>query len=143
MGLTQKVNILLPSAIAWSTLLFSIPKTSSPTPLKRKKRFIPSKRRCTKQFFLYQLFGRPKASFGPLTRRQPNSPDKIYRIKSMKSLKSQKTKKKNYWPLFMDGFQLSPGYRANTRRQFTFYHSVPRISWNSWTWDPWIGNTAP
>ena len=26
----------------------------------------------------------------------------------------------------MDGVQLSQGYRATTRRQFTFYHSVPR-----------------
>ena len=25
----------------------------------------------------------------------------------------------------MDGVQLPQGYRANTRRQFTFYHYVP------------------
>ena len=29
----------------------------------------------------------------------------------------------------MDMVQLSRGYRATTRRQFTFYHSVPRSSW--------------
>ena len=29
----------------------------------------------------------------------------------------------------MDGFQLSQGYRATARRQFTFYHSVPRSFW--------------
>ena len=33
------------------------------------------------------------------------------------------------WHIFMDGSQLSQGYRAISRRQFTFYHSVPRISW--------------
>ena len=33
------------------------------------------------------------------------------------------------WPLFIDGVQLSQGYRATTRRGFTFYHSVPRSSW--------------
>ena len=30
---------------------------------------------------------------------------------------------KNLWPLFMDGVQLSQGYRVTTKRQFTFYHS--------------------
>ena len=30
--------------------------------------------------------------------------------------------KKTLWPLFMDGVQLPQGYRATTRRQFTFYH---------------------
>ena len=31
----------------------------------------------------------------------------------------------------MDVVQLSKGYRATKRRQFTFYHSVPRSSWYS------------
>ena len=31
----------------------------------------------------------------------------------------------------MDGVQLSQGYRATSRRQFTFYHSFPKISWYS------------
>ena len=37
--------------------------------------------------------------------------------------------KKTLWPLFMDGVQLPQGYRATTRRQFTFYHQVPRNPW--------------
>ena len=36
--------------------------------------------------------------------------------------------KKTLWPLFVDVVQLSQGYRATTRRQFTFCHSVPRNS---------------
>ena len=31
----------------------------------------------------------------------------------------------------MDGVQLSQGYRAIARRQFTFYHYSPRSSWYS------------
>ena len=31
----------------------------------------------------------------------------------------------------MDSVQLSQGYRATLRRQFTFYPSVPRSSWYS------------
>ena len=31
----------------------------------------------------------------------------------------------------MDGVNLPQGYRASTRRQFTFYHKVPRNSWYS------------
>ena len=31
----------------------------------------------------------------------------------------------------MDGVQLPQGYTATLRRQFTFYHSVPRNSWYS------------
>ena len=31
----------------------------------------------------------------------------------------------------MDEVQLAQAYRATTRRQFTFYHSVPRSSWYS------------
>ena len=47
------------------------------------------------------------------------------------------SKKKNQTlPLFMDGVQPSQGYRATTRRQFTFYHSVPRSSWYSFNL-PW------
>ena len=37
--------------------------------------------------------------------------------------------KKLYGSFFMDGVQLSQGYRATTRRQFTFYHSVLGSSW--------------
>ena len=37
--------------------------------------------------------------------------------------------KKTLRLLFMDGVQLSQGYRATTRRQFTFYHSATRTSW--------------
>ena len=40
-------------------------------------------------------------------------------------------KYKLYGPFFMDRVQLSQGYRATTRRQFTFYHSVTRSSWYS------------
>ena len=36
--------------------------------------------------------------------------------------------KKTLWSLFMDKVQLSQGDRATTRRQFTFYHLVPRTS---------------
>ena len=36
--------------------------------------------------------------------------------------------KKTLWPFLINGVQLSQGYRATTRRQFTFYHSVPRSS---------------
>ena len=39
--------------------------------------------------------------------------------------------KETLWPFFIDGVQLPQGYRATTRRQFTFYHSVPRSSWCS------------
>ena len=31
----------------------------------------------------------------------------------------------------MDGVQLYQGYRATKRKQFTFYHEVPRKSWYS------------
>ena len=44
--------------------------------------------------------------------------------------------KKILLPLFVDGFQLPQGYRATTRKQFTFYHSVPRSSSLSFNW-PW------
>ena len=36
--------------------------------------------------------------------------------------------KKTLRLLFMDGVQLSQGYRASTRRQFTFYYSAPWTS---------------
>ena len=53
--------------------------------------------------------------------------------------------KKTLRLLFMDGVQLSHGYRATMRRQFTFYHLVCSTSWYlfnqpqknerlSWTW---------
>ena len=35
---------------------------------------------------------------------------------------SSKKNKKTLWPFFMDGIQLPQGYRATSRRQFTFYH---------------------
>ena len=38
-------------------------------------------------------------------------------------------KLKTLWPLFMDGVQLSQGYRATTRMHFTFYHPAPGRSW--------------
>ena len=40
-------------------------------------------------------------------------------------------KLKTVWPLFISAVQLSQGYRGTTRRQFTFYHSLPRIYWYS------------
>ena len=42
-----------------------------------------------------------------------------------------KQRKKTLWLFFMDEVQSSQGYRATTKRQFTFYHSVPRSSWYS------------
>ena len=39
--------------------------------------------------------------------------------------------KKTLWPLFIDRVQLFQGLRANVRRQFVFYHSVPRSFWCS------------
>ena len=36
----------------------------------------------------------------------------------------------------MDGVQLPQGYRATSRRQFTFYHQVPRKFWYSFD-QPW------
>ena len=39
-------------------------------------------------------------------------------------------KKQTLWPLFMDGVQL-PKAKTTSRRQFTFYHSVPTNSWYS------------
>ena len=56
----------------------------------------------------------------------------IYNAKSIR-LPFLRFQKKIYgWmdPL-MDGDQLSQGYRATTRRQFTFYHSTPRSFWYS------------
>ena len=40
-------------------------------------------------------------------------------------------KLKLYSPFFVDGVQLLQGYTATSRRQFTFYHQVPRKSWYS------------
>ena len=42
-----------------------------------------------------------------------------------------RTLKKALCPLFMDGVQLPQGYRATSRREFTFYHQVPRKLWYS------------
>ena len=46
---------------------------------------------------------------------------------------NKKTWKKLYGPFLciMYGVQLSEGYGATTRRQFTFYYSVSRSSWHS------------
>ena len=44
-------------------------------------------------------------------------------------------KKKTLWPLFIDGVQL-PQARATSRRQFTFYHKVPRNPLYSF-YQPW------
>ena len=46
---------------------------------------------------------------------------------------TRKLEKKLYGPFLciMYGIQLSEGYRAITRRQFTFCYSVPRSSWHS------------
>ena len=52
------------------------------------------------------------------------------------SVKNLYYKKKTLWPLFMDGVQVPQGYRATSRRQFTFYHSVPKILWYSFN-RPW------
>ena len=38
-------------------------------------------------------------------------------------------KYKTLWPLFMNGVQISQGYRATARKQFTFYQPV---SWSFW-----------
>ena len=43
----------------------------------------------------------------------------------------QLIKKATLWSFFMDGVRLPQGYRATSRRQFTFYHQVPRKSWYS------------
>ena len=40
-------------------------------------------------------------------------------------------KLKTVWPLFINAVQLSQGYRCTTRRQVTFYHSLPRSYWYS------------
>ena len=37
--------------------------------------------------------------------------------------------KKHFIPLFMDRVQLPKVYRVTTRKQFTFYHSIPKNSW--------------
>ena len=54
-----------------------------------------------------------------------NTPLLPAKVKETNDLKKLKT----LWPLFMNGVQLSQDYRAITRRQFTFYHSVPRCAW--------------
>ena len=42
--------------------------------------------------------------------------------------------KKTLWFLFMDGVHLSQGCTATSRRQFIFYHSVPRTYRYSFNW---------
>ena len=42
--------------------------------------------------------------------------------KIIKFFHKQAVYKNTLYPLFMDGNQLSEGYRATTRRQFNFYH---------------------
>ena len=59
-----------------------------------------------------------------------SSQSKILFLKKQKTLE-QNFKKKTLWPIFIDGVQLSQGYRATMRRHFTFHHSVPRSSWYS------------
>ena len=50
----------------------------------------------------------------------------------MKSYERKHLHIKNFMaPFFMDGVQLPQGYTATSRRQFTFYHSVPRNFWYS------------
>ena len=36
---------------------------------------------------------------------------------------TKEKRKVTLWPLFVDGVQLSQGYRATTRRQFIFHYS--------------------
>ena len=43
----------------------------------------------------------------------------------------QQKVQKTLWFLLMDGVQLSQGYRATTKRQFMFNHSIPKIPWYS------------
>ena len=62
---------------------------------------------------------------------------------------------KTLLPLFMDGLQLSQGYRTTRNRLFTFYHSGPKGSWYSlirpwkdeklsWPWShPLVLNMGP
>ena len=45
-------------------------------------------------------------------------------------------KLKTLWSLFMDGIQLSQGYRATLKRQFYFYHSFLRSSPGTHLTDP-------
>ena len=42
--------------------------------------------------------------------------------------------KKTLQALFMNGAQLPQDYKASTKRQITFYHSVPRTSWHLFSW---------
>ena len=83
-----------------------------------------------------------------------------YQGQSKLKLVLQKTFfKETLWPLFVDGVQLSQGYRATTRRhcnlffttKFThFIHFCRMKGWVNltatkwfWTWDPWIENSVP
>ena len=56
----------------------------------------------------------------------------IYQSQSKYSrlvLQKNFSKKKTLWPLFMDGSQLSQGYRATKRRQLTCHQSVTKSTW--------------
>ena len=77
-------------------------------------------------------------------------------IRVMIKLYSEQKKKQTLWPLFMDGrFKCLKASEPTTRRQFTFYHWVPRNSWYSfkrarkgerlsWPWTyPVVFNTGP
>ena len=77
-------------------------------------------------------------------------------IRVMIKLYSEQKKKTTLWPLFMDGrFKCLKASEPTTRRQFTFYHWVPRNSWYSfkrarkgerlsWPWTyPVVFNTGP
>ena len=60
-----------------------------------------------------------------------------FRIHVLRALSfSGKTIKKSFWPLFIDGVQLSQSYRATARKQFIFYHYVPENFWYSFD-RPW------
>ena len=66
-----------------------------------------------------------------VTRKHPRHHQNIQK---QKTNPEHSNLKKNFMaPFFMDGVQL-PQATATSRRQFTFYHSVPRNSWySSWT----------
>ena len=58
--------------------------------------------------------------------------DSVLNMPLCKELRNKSYDKfKTLWPQFMDGTQLSQGYRATVRRQFAFYHPIPRSSWYS------------
>ena len=75
---------------------------------------------------------------------------------SLVSVKNKQTnyltwKNENFTAFFWDGVQLFQGYRATMRRQFTFYHLLPRSNlegWKDaglrfWTQDNWLEIPPP